>query len=232
MGRRGSLRAMTGIGVRRWIAVLPALVIALATMAACSSGGSTTAAGTASGSTRPASSGSGSASGQGGQFGAAFQAYTSCLTKNGVTLPSRSPGVRPSDFPSGARPSGSRSRGARPSGAPSGGFRGGFGGFGTTPPAGVDPSTWAKAMAACASVRPSFSTGPGRSGGAVDATAFAAYVSCLSDHGVKVSGTGFAALRSLNRAAPAVAKALKTCAPLLPAGVRGGAAPSPSPSSS
>jgi hypothetical protein len=222
---------MMSLAVRRWVAVAPAAVLALTVLAACSSGGgsSTTAAGTSSGTTSSsAAPGAGANGGARGQFGAAFQVYTACLTKNGVTLPSRAPRVRPSGLPSGALPSG----------IPSGGFRGGFGGggfggggFSSTAPSGVDPGTWAKAYAACASVRPSFTPGAGPGGGGIDATALAAYISCLSDHGVKVTGTGFAALRGLNRTDPTVAKALTTCAPLLPSRAPGGQAPSPSGSS-
>jgi hypothetical protein len=224
---------MTGTGMRRWIAVLPALVIAAATLVACSSGGgsSTTSVG-ASSAAPPAASGTPTSSpsgGRGGQFGAAFQAYSACLTKNGVTLPSRGAGTRPSSFPSGrTRPS------SFPSGVrPSGGFRGGGGfggGFSSVAPSGVDPSTYAKALAACASVRPSFTPGAGGAGGGnVDASAIAAYISCLNDNGAKITGTGLAALRGLNRTDATIAKALKTCAPLLPTGLgRPTATPTPS----
>ncbi len=206
-------------------AVLPALLLAVLAIGGCSSGGSSAAsAGAAtSPSTAVAPSGAPAAGNGGGQFGAAFQAYSDCLKKNGVTLPSFSPRNRPSGQPS-SRPT------ARPSGS---GFRGGFGGgFGSSsaPPAGVSADAWAKAQQACASVRPSFAPGQGRPGGAggIDATALAAYVSCLKDHGVKVTGTGFGALRSIDRSDPTVAKALSTCAPLLPTR---SAPPSPSASS-
>ena len=115
--------------------------------------------------------------------------------------------VRPRNRPSG-QPS------ERPTARPSGSaFRGGFGGglgASSSPPAGVSADAWAKAQQACASVRPSFAPGQGRPGGAggIDATALAAYVSCLKDHGVTVTGTGFDALRSLDRSDPTVAKAV------------------------
>jgi hypothetical protein len=210
--------------------MLPAALLAAGVLAGCSSGGSSTATSTSSAAV-PAASSSGTAGAGGGQFGAAFQAYSACLTKNGVTLPSRAPGVRPSNFPSGrVRPSNLPS-GVRPSGGFRGGFGGGFaGGFSSTAPSGVDQGTYTKALAACASLRPSFTPGAGGGGGAnVDATALAAYLSCLSDHGVKVTGTGVAALRSLNRSDTKVAAALKICAPLLPTR---SAAPSPPPSAS
>jgi hypothetical protein len=96
------------------------------------------------------SSSSGSASaptaapGQGGA-----QAYTTCLSQNGVTMPS--------SFPRGNRPSGAPSD--RPSRGAGGGGR--FGN-GDQPPAGVDAATWQKAQQACASLRPS--GGPGNGG--------------------------------------------------------------------
>jgi len=185
--------------VRGWLAVVPAVLVAAVVLAACGSGGSSTAAGSASGAA------SSSASASRGQFGAAFQAYTGCLTQHGVTLPSRGP--RAGGFPSGPRPS------AFPSGVRPSGFRPGFGGgfFGSTAPSGVAPSAWASATKACASLRPSFAAPSGAL-----ATALAAYLSCLKDHGVTATGTGFGALRSLKSTDPTVAKAMKTCAPLLP----------------
>jgi hypothetical protein len=126
-----------------------------------------------------------------------FAAYTDCLRRNGVNLPSANPsrGNRPSARPSGQpRPSG---------GARGGGF--GFG-FGNQPPAGVDPQTWQKAQQACSSLRPS--GGPqNRNNGAVTA-----YRNCLSDHGVTMSaGPG-----QLDSNDPKVAAALKACEVLRP----------------
>jgi hypothetical protein len=148
-----------------------------------------------------------------------FAAYTQCLERNGVVLPSASAnprgtgGVRPSNRPS-ARPSGGTGNG--------GGFGGGgFGGFafGNNPPAGVDQATWDKAMQACASVRPSFSAGGANN------SALVAYRNCLTEHGVTFpsggprggtgSGGGFA---GLNTADPKVAAALTACEPLRPTG--------------
>ena len=143
-----------------------------------------------------------------GQTGLA--AYTACLARNGVTLPSagvgRSPGAGRSGFPS-----------TRPSTRPSGG--GGFGGgaFSSQAPTGVDQATWAKAQAACASVRP---TAGANNGG--NNSAFAAYRNCLSDHGVTITAGPNAA--ALNTADPKVAAADAACAPLRPTG-----APRPTP---
>ena len=228
-GQSPRARRPLGGGTRsalRFGAVLPAILLAVFAVGGCSSGGSSPAStGVAtSPSTAVAPSGAPGPGGNGGgQLGAAFQAYSDCLKKNGVTLPSFTPRDRSSGQPS-SRPT------ARPSGS---GFRGGFGGgFGpsSAPPAGVSADAWAKAQQACASVRPSFAPGQGGPGGAggIDATALAAYVSCLKDHGVKITGTGFGALRSIDRSDPTVAKALTTCAPLMPSR---GPAPSPSASS-
>jgi hypothetical protein len=200
----------------RFAAVLPGLLLAALVVGACSSGGSTAGSTGTAASASTAVAPSGAPGAGNGQFGARFQAYSDCLKKNGVTLPSFSPRNRPSGQPT-ARPSGSA-------------FRGGFGGglgASSSPPAGVSADAWAKAQQACASVRPSFAPGQGRPGGAggIDATALAAYISCLKDHGVTVTGPGFGALRSLDRSNPTVAKALTTCAPLLPTR---SAAPSPS----
>ena len=96
--------------------------------------------------------------------------------------------------------------------------RGGGGGFGgggfanrfNTPPAGVDPTKYKAALAACQSKLP---TGGGNP---VNNTAFAAYRSCLSDHGVTLPTTGGAG--AINRNDPKVKAALATCQPLLPTG--------------
>jgi len=162
-----------------------------------------------------------------GNGGNGFAAYTECLARNGVVLPSfsanpradRTGGVRPSNRPS-TRPSGGTGNG--------GGF-GGFG-FGNQPPAGVDQATWEKAMQACASVRPSF--GGGGNGGANN-SALVAYRNCLTEHGVTFpssgaggGGFGGGGPAGLNTADPTVAAALSACAPLRPTG---GPRPTPTP---
>jgi hypothetical protein len=153
------------------------LAMAVGLLAACGGGGG---AGTAN------------AAPSGGRGGPqAFRAYADCLSQHGVTIPLPSRGARPSDRPSGVRPSGR-------------GFGGGF--FGSEPPPGVDQSTWDAAQKACASLRPSF--GPRDGGG----SAFRAYRNCLREHGVMASnGPG-----DVNTADPKVAAALATCAPLRP----------------
>jgi hypothetical protein len=147
----------------------------------------------------------------GGNGANGFQAYISCLSKNGVTIQQPSNRPRPSGSrPAGAFPSGAFPSGASRSGGPGGGFGGGFPGGGGAgafqKPADVDDATWAKAQAACASVRPS-----GRAGGA-DNGAITAYRNCLSNHGVTAS----AAAGQLNTSDPTVAAAEKACAALRP----------------
>lgn len=139
-------------------------------------------------------------------------AYVSCLNQHGVkiTMPSRRPGVRPSGQP---RPSFSRRPGGGFGGSGGGGFGGG--GFGggifndsANPPAGVSPSAWTAAVAACKSLQPTFTRGG--AGG----TAFQAYRNCLQSHGVSASAApgGFRSPDAKMRTA------MKTCAPLRPTG--------------
>jgi hypothetical protein len=145
-----------------------------------------------------------------------FAAYTQCLARNGVVLPSFTPNPSRSARPSG-RPS------ARPSGDTGnrGGAGGGFGGafaFGDQAPPGVDQATWTKAVQACASVRPSPS--PGTRG---NNSALVAYRNCLTEHGVTLAtgGPGGGGFGGLNTADPKVAAALSACAPLRPTGFGG-----------
>src|SRR6266511_4323590 len=84
--------------------------------------------------------------------------YLDCLREHGVNLPQgvASGRSRPSGFgPSGLGPSGIRPSGIRPSGVVRSGGSGAGGFFGTQAPAGVDQSTWEKALQACAALRPS-----------------------------------------------------------------------------
>jgi hypothetical protein len=131
-----------------------------------------------------------------------FAAYTACLARNGVTLPSN---TRPSRGPGGS---------GRPPGQAGGGPGGGGqrGGFGNQPPAGVDDATWQKAQTACASVRPT--GGPGGFGGGANNSALTAYRNCLSEHGATVSAT--TRPNQLNSADPAVAAAMTACEALRP----------------
>lgn len=184
---------------------VPAVALAAMTVAACGAGSSAGAHGTgaAVSSTTAAAGTAGAADG--------FAAYTACLAKHGLVLPTRSPGEG-----SGARPHG--------------GFGGGFGGLNAT----SGPA--AEAAKACASLRPAGGFG-GANSSAV-ASQLNAYRSCLSDHGVALpspaprpsvsasQATGrrrdLGGLGALNTADPKVAAALKACAALRPTFGRGG----------
>jgi hypothetical protein len=147
--------------------------------------------------------------------GDATQQYRDCLSRNGVTLPStratafptarptNRPTTRPSNFPT-----------VRPSGSAGAGFPGGGG---NRFPQGVDASAFAKAEAACASLRPSgqpgfgtFGGNGGRQGGNGDGRN-AAYRNCLTEHGVTLQDG-----RQPDASDPKVAAALKTCEVLKP----------------
>ncbi len=175
-----------------------ALLLAVAT--ACGGSSSPKVAAGASTTTAP---GAGSASG--------FAAYASCLKAHGVDLGSgtQGPGGTP---PSGVTPG-------------QGGIPGGGGSAGTPPslPKGVTQSQFDAAEKACASKRPTGGFGGG--GGAGGQAAIQAYVSCLSDHGVKVTSSsaattaaGAAPTPQFDRSDPKFAAANKVCRALLPSG--------------
>jgi len=152
-----------------------------------------------------------------------LQAYLTCLGQHGITLPSRSPGARPS-FTRVPRPS--RSPGADGFGGGFGrnGFGGGFGAFlnPDNPPAGVSASAWSAALSACKSLQPSPRPN------AFNNSRITAYRNCLQSHGVTFSaGSG-----GLSTSNPKVAAALKTCAPLRPTGPARQPATTPSPTPS
>jgi hypothetical protein len=173
--------------------------VAIAALSACS--GSSDPSGTTAAATAPTAAASTTAGGAAGRPD--FAAYSDCMAQNGVTLPDMG-GAPPSGMPT-ARPS------AMPSGAPAGGgFPGGL-------PDGVDQATFDAAQAACADLAPQ--GGPGGAGagnpGAVDATALAAFTSCLGDHDVPVAD-GQDVLRDLDRTDATVKAAWEACAPLLP----------------
>ncbi|MEU6430188.1 hypothetical protein ABZ860_30220 [Microbispora sp. NPDC046973] len=121
-------------------------------------------------------------------------AFTECLRKNGVTLPSGRPSGRPS-----ARPTG------RPTARPSGGF----GGFRSMDPA------MSKAFEACRSLMPQGGRGGfgGRRG--ADPQAMQAFRTCMKDNGAELPADG--RVRGLATADPEVAKAYDKCKVLLPA---------------
>ena len=183
---------------RARLATLGGLLAAGLVLAAC--GGSSHPATAASTSTTSTTVAGGRG---GGRAGAALTAFRSCMSSHGVTLATR---------PRGASGAPSTTPGeTRPSGGGGGGFGGGnFANRFNTPPAGVDPTKYKAALAACRSKLP---TGTGN---ALNNTAFQAYRSCLKDHGVTLPATG--GTGSINRNDPKVQTAMKTCQPLLPAG--------------
>ena len=102
----------------------------------------------------------------------------------------------------------------------------GPGGFGFGPDASANPS-FAAAIQACASLRPS--GGVGGAGRTISAATLAAFVSCMSDNGVSISGTDpQAVLRGLNRNDAKTAAALKVCQPMLGQGFGGQGGPAAS----
>lgn len=153
--------------------------------------------------------GCGTSSPSGSSASGSFTAYRNCLSQHGVSLPSGGPG--------------------------SGGFGGGgFGGGGS----GGTSSTFQKAAAACASLRPSFGSGgsggfggfggSGGSGGGGFYTAIQAFRTCMSDHGESIpttrptsppsagSSSADRFLNGLNPSNSKVAAALKACESKLP----------------
>jgi hypothetical protein len=164
--------------------------------------------GTASSSPTTSSSASGTQS-------AGLSAFETCLKAHGVKVTPRaslSPGA---SFSPRAFPSGSAFPTAFPSG---GGFLGG-GGFGAR-------ATGANSAAfkACQKYAPKgFRTG---GGGVISASAIAAFKSCMSQNGVKVTTTNFASLARLSRSSKKAAAAFNTCRVLL---AQGFSRPSPTP---
>lgn len=138
---------------------------------------------------------------------AKLSAFQTCLKQHGVT-------VKPGQF--GARPRGSFSPSAFPtrSPRPRPSFSGSF--------AGTDSA----AFKACAKYAPAgLGGGFGRT---ISSSALAAFKSCLSQNGVKVTGTTAAAvLGKLRNATGKTAKAVQTCRVLIQPTI-----PSPSPSPS
>ncbi len=121
-------------------------------------------------------------------------AFTECLRKNGVTLPTG----RPSGMP-GGRPTG------RPTARPSGGFAG----FRSMDPA------MSKAFEACRALMPQGGRGGfgGRRG--ADPQAMQAFRTCMKDNGAELPADG--RVRDLATTDPKVAKAYDKCKVLLPA---------------
>jgi len=156
--------------------------------------------GTASSSPSTSSSASGTQS-------AGLSAFQTCLKAHGVKVTPRA-SFSPRAFPSGS---------AFPTAFPSGGgfLGGGFGARAT----GANSA----AFKACQKYAPKgFRTG----GGVISASAIAAFKSCMSQNGVKVTSTNFASLARLSRSSKKAAAAFNTCRVLL---AQGFSRPSPTP---
>lgn len=140
-----------------------------------------------------------------------LEAYRTCMARHGVTLPKRPPGSAPGTAgTSGSNPASHSSEG--------GGFRGQL-------PPGVTQQQMSSARQACANLRPRRN---GRSG--FNSQAFAAYRSCMSDHGVTLparpaTGAGGASSSStapgstppvtIDRTSPQFQAADAICRPLM-----------------
>ena len=148
-------------------------------------------------------------------------AYLNCLRQNGANIPTAFPSRnRPTNRPSGVRPSGGV-----------GGGGGGFFGQSQSP-------QMQAAIQACAAIRPT--NGFGGFGGGRGGTQLVAFRNCMTQQGVTVPTTRPTAfptatssadraaryLGGLNPSDPKVAAALKVCSPLLPTpGARPSSAP-------
>ena len=201
--------------VHKYLVPITAVIAAL-TLASCGGGSSkVSASGSAATSTTTTPAGG---------RGFLNSAFTTCLKQHGVTLPA--------GFGAGRRRGGSGAPGGVPNGARGGSGRRGGGFFGGG--AGLSSADQA-AFQACRSKLPAGGFGGGRGfAGGASATQIKAYMSCLSDHGVKVptststpaGGSGlrrFANPLAGLRRDPNFAAASQKCAPLLPA--RGTRAP-------
>jgi hypothetical protein len=177
--------------------VLGALPVLAATLLLAGCGGGTGGSSAAATSSASASSTS--------TASAKLSAFQTCLKQHGVT-------IKPGQF--GARPRASFTPTAFPTGSPRPrpSFSGSFSGTDST------------AFKACAKYAP---TGLGRGfGRTISSSALAAFKSCLTQNGVKVTGTTASAiLAELRNATGKTAAASRTCRVLLQP-----TAPSPSPS--
>ncbi len=170
-----------------------------------------------------------------------MQAYVDCLKKNGVDLPANGFGGRngaPGGAPggngqssAGATPPGSFQLGGAPQTQTGGGTAtNGGNGNGGAPPS-FDREKFQAAQQACADLLPegaTFGNGfpGGGPGGGIDNSAFNAYRSCMSDHGVTIperqnGENSSGAPVSIDRNSDAFKAANDVCASLLPNGGQG-----------
>lgn len=135
---------------------------------------------------------------KGGSSSSSFAAYAACLKKNGVTLPA---GL------GAGRPGGSAGSGAPTGTFPPGGLRGAGGAAGSF----RNNPAFQKAQKACASLRPS-GGGFGGRGGAGN-SAFQAFASCMSSHGITIRGRGFGGPGSSSTSSSVPASTVDTSSP-------------------
>jgi hypothetical protein len=140
------------------------------------------------------------APGGGGPNSAAFQAYRSCLSAHGVTLPGRPGGGQGGTRPAGQPPS--------TTGTPPVGAQGRFRNL---------TAKQRQALTACQSKRPAGARGfgGGNARGGPANGALAKYTACLKSHGVTFGST--------STSSSAFAKATAACKSLLPASTGGSA---------
>jgi hypothetical protein len=188
---------MNGGTTLRRFGVGGALTVLAATLVLTGCGGSSDSSSSSAAATSSASA----------TTSAKLSAFQTCLKQHGVT-------VKPGQF--GARPRGSFSPSAFPtrSPRPRPSFTGSF------------AASDSAAFKACAKYAPA-GFGGGGFGRTISSSALAAFKSCLSQNGVKVTGTTAAAvLGKLRNATGKTAAAVRTCRVLIQP-----TAPSPSPSS-
>jgi hypothetical protein len=156
--------------------------------------------------------GGNAAAGASGSATAAGQsAFQSCLRQHGVTIAAGPSGRPTGSFPTGALPTGALPTGSFPSGSPR--------------PGASFPSGNSAAFQACAKYAPSGAAGAPNQ--AVSSSSLAAFKSCMSSHGVKVTGsTASAILSQVRNSTGKTATAFHTCQVLIQP-----AAPTPTPSS-
>jgi PT repeat len=201
--------------MKTFIRLAALAVIACLAVTGCGGGGTAAASSSA-----PAATGAATAS---GGTSAKLSAFDTCLKAHGVKITARrgafpSGTARPTAFPTN-RPTAFPTN--RPTAFPTAHRSGAPGGF----LGGADSA----AFKACAKYAPAGFGGRfgGGAGAGISASAFTAFKSCMSQNGVKITGTAQTAMRSLRTATGKTATAFKTCGVLLQTG---SGSPSPSPS--
>jgi hypothetical protein len=214
--RRDILRSRLTVSTAGFgLAVLLAACGASAASSPAATGAASAAGGAAGGAGAAAAAGPTTTTAAGGPNRAGLQAYRTCLSQHGVTLP-----TRPARPATGASTPADGTVPANPTGNAGGGFGGGFGGggFGGGLQAVLaDPANKA-AVDACKSLAPTGGFGTGGFGtGGRRGQALQAYFSCLSDNGVAVPTTvAGGPPPSIDRTTPAFTAANQKCQVLLP----------------